>query len=95
MTYLALSAPFLLASVVVWALRAGRYRRQGAVTGVVMAVLLILTMVFDNLMVAAGLVGYDNANNLGIFIGRIPVEDVFYSIFVVLVVTSFWPKQAQ
>lgn len=94
MTYLLLSVPFLVAAVVLWAVRAKRYRHQGAVTGTVMAVLLILTVVFDNLMVAAGLVGYDDSNNLGIFLGRIPIEDLFYSVFVVLVVTAFWPKKA-
>lgn len=94
MTYLLLSVPFLVVAAVLWAVRAKRYRRQSAVTGIVMTVLLVLTVVFDNLMVAAGLVGYDDANNLGIYLGRIPAEDVFYSVFVVLIVTAFWPKAA-
>lgn len=94
MTYVLLSVPFLVAAVALWAARAKRYQRQGAVTGIVMTVLLALTVVFDNLMVAAGLVGYDDANNLGIYLGRIPIEDVFYSAFVVLVVTAFWSKEA-
>ena len=44
--------------------------------------------------VAAGLVEYDGANSLGIYLGLIPVEDLFYTVFVCLVVTALWPGKA-
>ena len=93
MTYAIISIPFMIAALALWAGRRHRYPRQVTITALVLAVLVGLTVIFDNLMVAAGFVIYDDANNLGIFIGRIPVEDVLYSIFVALVVTALWPRQ--
>ncbi|MDY5786442.1 MULTISPECIES: lycopene cyclase domain-containing protein [unclassified Corynebacterium] len=95
MTYVLISAPFLVAAAVLWGWRRQAGPRQGRVTLAVMAVLVALTVIFDNLMVAAGLVEYSAGNNLGVFIGRIPVEDLFYTIFVVLVVTAVWPEGEQ
>lgn len=89
MTYTLLSLPFLIASLAVWWVRTDR--RAKTVTGAVMAVVLVLTVIFDNLMVGAGFVGYDEGNNLGLYLGLIPVEDLYYSVFVVLVVAAWWP----
>lgn len=94
MTYLLISLPFLLGAAVLWVGRRHAYASQFKVTAIVAAVLLTLTIVFDNLMVAAGLVEYDGANNLGMYLGLIPVEDLFYTVFVCLVVTALWPGKA-
>ncbi|EEI17731.1 lycopene cyclase domain-containing protein [Corynebacterium lipophiloflavum] len=93
MTYLLLSLPFLLGAAALWGWRRHAYAAQGKVTAIVAAVLLTLTVVFDNLMVAAGLVEYDGANNLGIYLGLIPVEDLFYTVFVCLVISALWPGE--
>ncbi|QPK83885.1 lycopene cyclase domain-containing protein [Corynebacterium qintianiae] len=92
MTYLLISLPFLLGSAALWLWRRHAYASQWKVTAVVTVAVLALTIVFDNLMVAAGLVQYDDANNLGLFIGLIPIEDLFYSAFVCLVVCALWPE---
>lgn len=92
MTYLLISIPFLLGAVAVWGWRRHAYASQVAVTTIVGAVLLTLTVIFDNFMVAAGLVEYRAANNLGIYLGLIPVEDLFYPLFVCLIAAAFWPK---
>lgn len=91
MTYTLISLPFLLAAVVLWLLRRRTTSRQMAVTGVVAVVLLILTAIFDNLMIWGELVGYGDAQRLGLQVGRVPVEDFFYPLFVALVVPAFWP----
>lgn len=54
--------------------------------------LFALTIIFDNLMVAAGLYEFGHATTLGVNIGRIPVEDLFYPLFTALVVTAVWRR---
>lgn len=91
MTYLLISLPFLLLGVVLWVVRRNNAPRQVAVTALVGAVLLVLTAIFDNLMIWGELVGYGDAQRLGIQIGLVPIEDFFYPIFVALIVPTFWP----
>lgn len=55
-----------------------------------LVILLVLTALFDSLIIAAGIVAYDQSKLLGLFIGRAPVEDFFYSILAVLLVPSLW-----
>ncbi|WP_342319412.1 lycopene cyclase domain-containing protein [Corynebacterium mayonis] len=93
MTYIALSTPFLVAAAALWCIRRKAHTRQTLVTLIVLTVLVVLTVIFDNLMVAADLVQYSAENNVGVFLGRIPVEDLFYTVFVVLVVTALWPGE--
>lgn len=90
MTYVFISLPFLLFGLALWFIRGRRYPGWLATTGLVMAVVLILTAIFDNLMIWAGLVGYGDAQKLGVYLGLVPVEDFFYAIFVVLIVTAVW-----
>ncbi|QGU03420.1 lycopene cyclase domain-containing protein [Corynebacterium comes] len=91
MTYLLISLPFLILAAVLWGVRRNSAPRQVAVTAIVAAVLLVLTAVFDNLMIWAELVGYGDAQRLGLQVGLVPVEDFFYPLFVALIVPAFWP----
>ncbi|WP_110590446.1 lycopene cyclase domain-containing protein [Microbacterium suaedae] len=84
MTYLLMSVPFAAAGLLVFslgALRASRrrdlprYLRGWAGT---MVCLLILTVVFDNAMMAAGLFDYGEGHTTGIRWGLIPLEDLLY-----------------
>ncbi|WP_291050999.1 lycopene cyclase domain-containing protein [Herbiconiux sp.] len=70
---------------------AGAHRRRilGAL-GITMAVLLVLTAVFDNVMIAVGLVGYDPDLISGAFVGIAPLEDFAYAIAAVLLLPSLW-----
>lgn len=95
MTYLLISLPFLLLAVVLWVVRRNRAPRQLAVTVIVAAVLLVLTAVFDNLMIWADLFGYGQAQRLGLQVGLVPVEDFFYPLFAALIVPAFWPDRKQ
>lgn len=53
-------------------------------------VLLVFTAVFDNLIIAAGIVAYDPAKISGIMIGIAPVEDFAYTLAAVLVLPTLW-----
>ena len=99
MTYLLISIPFLLAAVLgaAWSVSREKFRRgsaaarrQLAVIGLVTAIVLILTAIFDNLMIWAGLVGYGDGERLGWQLDLVPVEDFFYAIFVTLLIPALW-----
>lgn len=53
-------------------------------------VLLVFTAVFDNLIIAAGIVAYDPTKISGIMIGIAPVEDFAYTVAAVLVLPTLW-----
>lgn len=90
MTYVYISLPFLILAIGLWIARRNAYKAQVATTLAVGALVLVLTAIFDNLMIWAGLVGYGDAQRLGLQLGLVPVEDFFYAIFVVLVVPAVW-----
>ncbi|MDQ1513820.1 MAG: hypothetical protein QOC59_1662 [Microbacteriaceae bacterium] len=90
-TYLLLSLVVLvpvaaLSSVVL--LRAGRPAVPSAL--VALAVLLVLTAVFDQVLVGSGIVGYDTSRILGLRIGVAPVEDFAYPIAAALALPALW-----
>ena len=72
--------------------RAGaRSPRSAVLAGVVAGVaLLVMTGVFNNVIVGLGIVAYDPALVLGARVGLFPVEDLAYSIGAVLLLPSCW-----
>jgi lycopene cyclase domain-containing protein len=95
MTYLLISVPFLILSAIMWVQRRKTSKQQVRVTLTAAGLLLILTAIFDNLMIFADLVGYGEAENLGLKVGLVPIEDFFYPLFVVLLVTAWWPHEGE
>jgi lycopene cyclase domain-containing protein len=91
LTYL-LVAGGVLVPVAVVALvllvRAGRPALAAA--GVALGTLLVLTTVFDNLIVGTGIVGYDPARTLGLRIGTAPIEDFAYPVAAALALPAVW-----
>ncbi|MWV51140.1 lycopene cyclase domain-containing protein [Rathayibacter sp. VKM Ac-2803] len=89
MTYLLLNAVFLAVVLVVVAI-AWRRLRPAAVLGT-LAVLLVMTAVFDNVMIGVGLlVAYDDELISGIRIGVAPIEDFAYAIAAALLLPALW-----
>jgi lycopene cyclase domain-containing protein len=88
MTYWALNAIFL-AVILVVAILASRRLRWAAV-GVTLAVLLVMTAVFDNVMISVGLVAYDESLIGGAFLGVAPLEDFAYAVAAVVGMPALW-----
>lgn len=91
MTYWALNAVFLaiVAVVVIAALLARRAPRWRAV-GLAAIVVLVFTVVFDNVLVGTGIVGYDPARISGARIGVAPLEDFAYAIAALALLPTVW-----
>jgi lycopene cyclase domain-containing protein len=57
---------------------------------IAMIPMLLLTAIFDNLIILNGIVGYDSTKISGIMIGAAPIEDFFYTLAAVLIVPSVY-----
>jgi len=91
MTYWALNAIFLaiVAAVAVLAIALRRPPRGRSLL-LALAVVLVMTAVFDNVMIGVGLVGYNASLISGVFIGIAPLEDFAYALAAVVLLTSLW-----
>lgn len=52
--------------------------------------MIILTAIFDNLIVLSGIVAYDESKLIGLKIGVVPIEDFAYTLVAVLLVPAIW-----
>ncbi|MYM19384.1 lycopene cyclase domain-containing protein [Brevibacterium sp. 5221] len=90
MTYGLINLAFLLpaAALVTAALRAGALRWRAAAAAA--ALLVALTIVFDNLMIAVGLMVYADAHASGLRIGLMPLEDLAYTVLAAAALPALW-----
>ena len=91
MTYWMLNAIFLavVAVVDVLGLVTRRTPRWSAV-GITLVVVLVMTAIFDNIMISVGLVDYSPERISGVFIGVAPLEDFAYSIAAAIGLPALW-----
>lgn len=90
-TYLLLDLAFLVPVVALAVLAAVRRRTpRWRAVGLAAIALLLLTAVFDNVIVGLGIVAYDPDRILGARIGVAPVEDFAYAIAAVILLPSLW-----
>lgn len=93
MTYAELAVTFVSAALVLAVVvgRAARLPRQWwwSTLGVG-AVLVLLTVVFDSLMIATDLFTYDTAALLGWRLALVPVEDLAWPLVAVLALPALW-----
>ncbi|WP_433674167.1 lycopene cyclase domain-containing protein [Microbacterium gorillae] len=92
MTYAALAGLFLLAAVLVALVLRVAARRTIVPLAVVVtiAVLTILTAVFDSVMIAAGFFHYEPSQLLGVVIGLAPLEDFAYPLAGAILLPALW-----
>ncbi|MDY0909322.1 lycopene cyclase domain-containing protein [Microbacterium sp. CFBP9034] len=96
MTYALIVLPFAAITVLVTltTLRRPHFGRRMAASAVAALVLVLLTAVFDNVMIAAGLFTYPAEHLSGIRVGLAPIEDFSYAVcaaFLVPAVFSLLP----
>lgn len=88
MTYLEINFWFLLVALIV----AVRFRKRIALKpfAFTLFAMLAMTAIFDNLIIAAGIVDYDESKILGLKILLAPIEDFAYTIAGVLLIPAIW-----
>ena len=91
MTYWLLNLAFLavvalVAVASILSRRAPRWR----LVGLAAIPLVILTAVFDNVLVGVGIVAYDPARISGVRLGVAPLEDFSYAVAAVVLLPCLW-----
>jgi len=90
MTYLALNVAFVLIAFVV--LNLASRKSPWRSIGFTMFWMLLVTLVFDNIIIGLEIVGYDKSKISGILLGLAPIEDFAYTVVAVLAVGIIWTK---
>lgn len=92
MIYPLIVVPFVIATVIVTltTVRRPRFGRRMAASAVTAVVLMILTAVFDNVMIGLGLVVYPEEMLSGLRIGRAPLEDFSYPLCAAFLVPAVY-----
>lgn len=82
----------LAALALIGALLYRRIRPSAALPelGLALLIMVVLTAIFDNVMIAAGLFDYGEQTLLGVRIGRAPLEDFLYPLCAVLLMPALW-----
>lgn len=86
-TYLVVNLIFIVCIVVLFSQHLQKPNKNWVIA---LIALLVLTAVFDSLIVWANIVGYDPAKILGLYIGHAPIEDFFYAILAIIIVPALW-----
>lgn len=86
--YLLLDLVFLM-PIFAWLWRQRSHLRLRSML-LTLVVLVILTSIFDNVIISLGIVRYHPEHILGLYIGRIPIEDFAYSIAAAFLVPLLW-----
>lgn len=102
MTYLALAGMFLSVTLLALAVAAVLRRPDRSwwlATGLTAVVMMMLTAVFDSLMIAADLFRFDENQLTGIYIGLAPIEDFTWPLAAVALISAIRllssPSEAQ
>ena len=91
MTYWLINIPFLLVAALVLGVALGRKVPPRIVPWVVSAgVMMVLTAVFDNVIIGSGLVAYDEELLSGVLVGLAPLEDFAYTLAAVMMIPALW-----
>ena len=91
MTYWALNVVFLVpVAVLVFAGLIARRTPRWPAVALTAAVVLVMTAIFDNVMISVGLVAYNPAAISGAFVGVAPLEDFAYAVAAVVGLPALW-----
>lgn len=92
MNYWSLNAIFLAITVTIGCFAVAKSRRAfpWLPIAITLGALLVVTAVFDNIMIGVGLVGYDPARISGAFVGIAPLEDFAYPVAAAILLPSLW-----
>jgi lycopene cyclase domain-containing protein len=88
-TYIILNVVFIIAVLLVFR---RSIHKPTSTWWMMLAALLVLTAVFDNLIILAGIVGYDSTKLLGLYVGVAPIEDFFYAILAAILIPILWQR---
>ena len=92
MTYPLIVVPFMILTLIVTlcTIRRPDFGRRMGASAIAAAVLMVLTAVFDNIMIGVGLVEYPEEMLSGLRIGIAPLEDFSYPLCAAFLVPAVY-----
>lgn len=93
MTYLVLNIIFFvpILAIAAWAYRTRRRQLPSRrAVGITLLVLLVATAVFDNVLIAIGIVDYNPDLILGVRLALAPIEDFAYTVGACILLPALW-----
>lgn len=89
-TYLILNSVFVLGALLlaVYTRTISLFKQRS--WWVMLAVMLLLTAVFDNIFIAFDIFWYDTSKLLGIYVGLAPIEDFCYTLLAAILLPTLW-----
>ncbi len=87
--YALVNLVFMVPAAFIYARATSSEQRRYAVT---LLILLVLTLIFDNAIIAAGIVDYDPARISGLKLGLAPIEDFDYAVVAAIVIPWIWTR---
>jgi len=96
-TYTIIVVPFVVLTVLVTlaTLRRPAFGQRMAASSISAAVLLVLTAIFDNVMIGVGLIEYPEQHLSGLRIGIAPLEDFSYPLCAAFLVPAVYTLLAR
>ena len=88
MTYVWMDIAFLALAAMIAQMGRGRVALRASVYAGL--ILLVMTLVFDNLIIGTGIVAYENVKTLGMRLGLAPIEDFAYAVAAIVIVPALW-----
>lgn len=88
-TYLIMNLVFLVSLIM---FLPKKLSKPGRAFWITLAVLLVLTAIFDPVIIGLGVVGYDESLILGLKLFGAPIEDFFYALYSACIVPLLWNK---
>jgi len=88
LSYLSIALPPVLLAVVAALLFRSHLNLRAL--GLAAVTTLVMTLVFDNLIILAGIVGYDEALISGVLLGVAPIEDFSYTLVGLVLIPLTW-----
>ncbi len=88
-TYIVLNVMVLLA---IWILLARWPCKPSRAWVFTLSVIVLLTLVFDNLLIWMDMFSYASEKILGYYVLLAPVEDFFYALVAVILIPALWHK---
>ena len=90
MLYLALNLTFMLTAFVI--LNVFVRKTPWRILSFTLLGMLLVTSIFDNIIIGLNIVNYDSSKLSGWFIGLAPIEDFAYTVVSVLAVATIWNR---
>jgi len=89
MTYLILNLLFLVTLIM---FIPKSFKKPPLAWWVTLGGILVLTLIFDPIIILLNVVAYDPTKILGLYVFGAPIEDLFYALYAACVVPLIWQR---